>query len=104
MAPDGKYLAYTTAEGGSDLQDIRLRDLTTGKDLDERVARVKFTGITWTYDAKGFYYSRFKGSTEGADLQAANKFHQVWYHTIGSASDRLIFERPDNPGTGLVSA
>jgi prolyl oligopeptidase len=101
VAPDGKYLAYTTAEGGSDLQDIRLRDLTTGKDLDERVARVKFTGITWTYDAKGFYYSRFKGSTEEADLQAANKFHQVWYHTIGSASDRLIFERPDNPGDGV---
>ena len=101
VAPDGKYVAYTTAEGGSDLQDIRLRDLTTGKDLDERVARVKFTGITWTNDAKGFYYSRFKGSTEGADLQAANKFHQVWYHTIGSASDRLIFERPENPGDGV---
>ncbi|HEY7027120.1 MAG TPA: prolyl oligopeptidase family serine peptidase [Gemmatimonadales bacterium] len=101
VSPDGRYLAYTTAEGGSDLQDIRLRDLGSGKDLDEQVVRVKFTGISWTNDSKGFYYARYKGSTEAADLKAANKFHQVWYHTVGTSTDRLIFDRPDNPADGV---
>ena len=98
VSPDGKRVAYTTAEGGSDLQDIHLRDVATGRDLDEVVSRVKFTGLTWTRDSKGFYYARFKGSSTSANLQDANSFHQIWYHAIGSADDRLVFDRPDNPG------
>jgi prolyl oligopeptidase len=101
VSPDGHYLAYTTAEGGSDLQDIRIRDLRSGRDLEETVSRVKFTGMSWTRDSRGFFYSRFKGSREGANLQDANTFHQAWYHTIGSAEERLAFDRPDNPNDGV---
>lgn len=101
VSPDGRYLAFTTAQGGSDLQDIQLRELTTGRDLDEVVPRIKFSGVSWTQDSKGFFYSRFKGSREAANLEDANSFHQVWYHSLGSAEDRLVFERPDNPNDGV---
>ena len=102
VSPDGHWLAYTTAQGGSDLQDIHVRDLTTGKDLGETIPRVKFTGISWTKDSKGFLYSRFKGTEKSADLQHANQFHQAWHHVVGSGTpDRLIFERPDQPGEGV---
>jgi prolyl oligopeptidase len=101
VSPDGRYLAYTTAAGGSDLQDIHLRELTTGRALDEVVPRVKFTGISWTRDSRGFLYSRFRGSAEAANLQDANSFHQVWYHVIGENADRLVFDRPENPDDGV---
>ncbi len=100
VSPDGRRLAYTTAQGGSDLQDIRIRDLTTGRDLEEAVRRVKFSALSWTRDSKGFYFARFKGSEDAANLQDANAFHQIWYHPLGG-TDRLVFDRPENPNDGV---
>ena len=94
-SPDGKLLAYTTAAGGSDLLDIHLRNLATRKDLPEVLRRVKFTDISWTRNSKGFYYSRFRGSGQRANLRDANTHHQLWYHRLGG-SERLVFERLDD--------
>ena len=96
VSPDGKILAYTTAAGGSDLLDIHFRSLVNGKDLSEVLPRVKFTEISWTRDSKGFYYSRFRGSAERANLKDANTHHQLWYHPLGGGPERLVFERPDD--------
>ena len=83
VSPDGQRLAYTTAAGGSDLQDIHVRDLAGGRDLPDVVQRVKFTGISWTADTRGFFYSRFRSSAERASLREANTHHQLRYHTLG---------------------
>ena len=96
VSSDGRTLAYTTAAGGSDLLDIHFRNLVTRKDLSEVLPRVKFSDISWTRDSKGFYYSRFRGSAEQANLKDANTHHQLWYHTLGTTPDRLVFERPDD--------
>jgi prolyl oligopeptidase len=96
ISPDGRTLAYSSAAGGSDLLDIHFRNLATGKDLPEVVPRVKFTDVSWTRDNKGFYYARFRGSAEGANLQDANTHHQLWYHPLGGGPERLVFERPDD--------
>jgi prolyl oligopeptidase len=97
VSPDGRTLAYTMAAGGSDLLDIHLRNLATGRDLPEVLPRVKFTSdISWTRNSKGFYYSRFRGSAERANLKDANTHHQLWYHPVGGGAERLIFERPDD--------
>ena len=85
-SPDGRWLAYTRAAGGSDVEDIHVRDLTTGKDLADVVLHVKFTGIGWTRDSKGFFYSRFKGTESSADFAEAIAVHQVWYHWVDGAS------------------
>jgi prolyl oligopeptidase len=102
VSPNGRLLAYTTAAGGSDLRDIHFRDLRAGGDLSAVVARVKFSGIAWTRDGKGFYYSRFRGSAEGANLSDANTHQQLWYHPLGGGAERLVFERPDD-STATVS-
>src|SRR5947207_5836722 len=101
VSPDGRVLGYTTAAGGSDLQDIHLRDLRTGHDLAEIIPRVKFTGVSWTRDGKGFYYARFRGSVERANLQAANTHHQLFYHPLGGGAERLVFERLDDSTAGV---
>jgi prolyl oligopeptidase len=96
VSPDGRTLAYTRAAGGSDLRDIHLRNLATGRDLPEVLHRTKFSDISWTRDSKGFYYSRFRGSAQRANLKDANTYHQLWYHSLGGAPERLVFERPDD--------
>ena len=104
-SPDGRRLAYSSAAGGSDIEDIHVRDLATGKDLADVVLHVKFSNISWTRDSKGFFYSRFKGTESSADFAATVAFHQVWYHSIrGGKPDRLIFERPENRQRGTVTA
>jgi prolyl oligopeptidase len=96
-SPDGTYLAYTLAQGGADLSDIKVRDLRTGQDLPGTVHNVKFTSPSWTKDSRGFFYSRYRGSETAANLQDANTYHQLWYHTArGTADDQLIYERPDH--------
>ncbi len=100
-SPDGKWLAYTSAAGGSDVKDIHLRNLGSGKDAAEAVLHVKFTGMAWTRDSKGFFYSRYKGTETAADFAKASEHHQVWYHPLGAKTpDRLIFERPEQPREG----
>jgi prolyl oligopeptidase len=96
VSPDGRTLAYTTAAGGSDLLDIHLRNLRTKQDLSEVLPRVKFSEISWTRDSKGFYYARFRGSAEQANLKDANTHHQLWYHPLGDSPERLVFERLDD--------
>jgi prolyl oligopeptidase len=100
-SPDGRHLAYTLAKGGSDVQDIRVRDLGTGRDLPHTVRNIKFSGLGWTRDGKGFFYSRYKGTETAAGFADASDFHQVWYHHIDARTpDRLVFERPQHPRDG----
>lgn len=60
-SPDGKYLAYQINVGGSDWATIYVRNAETCKDLETDVLKwVKFSGMSWTKDNKGFFYSRFE--------------------------------------------
>jgi prolyl oligopeptidase len=100
---DGKLLAYATSGGGSDWQEIRLRDIATGKDLDDRLRWVKFSGISWAKDGSGFYYSRYDAPAEGAALTQKNEFQKFYFHRIGrpQAEDELIYQRKDHPQWGI---
>ena len=44
VSDDGKLLAYGIADAGSDWNTWKVRDVATGKDLDEKVEWVKFGG------------------------------------------------------------
>lgn len=35
---------------------IQIKDVESGKDLDDELNMVKFTSIAWTHDGKGFFY------------------------------------------------
>ena len=91
---DGKLLAYGIAGAGSDWQSWRVRDLTTGQDLADKIEWVKFSRAAWTPDSKGFFYARFDKPQEGMALTAANYFQKLYYHRVGTdqAADTLVAE------------
>jgi prolyl oligopeptidase len=66
---DGKYFAYALAEGGSDWNTWRVRDVDTGKDLDDVLRWVKFSGAAWLPDSSGFFYSRYDEPKGGDELR-----------------------------------
>ncbi len=105
-APDGQHLAYGLAEGGADWRTLRVRNLSTGQDLGDRVAWVRFSGIAWTRDGKGFFYSRYPEPPANKALEAALNHHAVWYHRIGTpqSEDIQIYARPDLPSWVMGAA
>ena len=100
VAPDGRYLAYGLATGGADWRTLKVRDLATGQDLPDAVEWVRFSGLAWTRDGKGFFYSRYPQPPKNKALEAALQNHAVWYHRVGTpqSQDTLIYARPDLPG------
>ncbi len=100
---DGKRLAYTLSEGGSDWVRIQVLDVETGKDLSDRLDWVKFSGIGWARDGSGFWYSRYDAPPPGQELTASNKFHKVYFHRLGEpqSQDTLVYENKNEPEWGF---
>ncbi|MBX7208494.1 MAG: prolyl oligopeptidase family serine peptidase [Verrucomicrobiaceae bacterium] len=100
---DGKLLAYSTSTGGSDWHEIRVRDIAAGKDLEDHLCWVKFSGTSWMKDGSGFFYSRYDEPKKGAALTEKNEFQKLYFHKLGTAqsADTLIYERPDHPDWGF---
>lgn len=101
-SPDGSLLAYGIRDSGSDWQTFHVRDVTTGRDLGDTLRWIKFSGITWTKDGAGFFYSRYD-EPEGDALTATNTEHQLLYHRIGTpqSEDVLILRSEDYPEARL---
>jgi len=106
VSEDGRLLAYSIAESGSDWNVIRVKNVATGAGLPDELKWVKFSSIAWRHDGAGFYYSRYPAPTADSDpLLEVNKHHKLYYHRIGSsqAEDQLIWERPDQPDWGVAA-
>ncbi len=103
---DGKLLVYSLSQGGSDWQEVHLRDIDTAEDREDLLNWVKFSGFSWTHDGVGFFYSRFPEPSEGAALQQANRDKKLYYHRIGTpqADDILLYERPDQSDWGIYTS
>lgn len=101
VTEDGALLAWGASDGGSDWVTWRVRDVTTGEDLDDVIAWTKFTGVSWLPDNTGFLYSRYPEPTN--PLEQVNHFQEVYLHTLGSpqADDVLIHQNPDEPEWGF---
>jgi prolyl oligopeptidase len=67
FSKSGKYWAYGVSASGSDWSTIYVKDISTGKALEDKVEWVKFSSISWMHDDSGFFYSR---CTEDAEISA----------------------------------
>ncbi|XP_061392708.1 prolyl endopeptidase-like [Musca vetustissima] len=101
FSEDGRYMGYGLSANGSDWFKIHIRDVETGKDLEEVLEKVKFSEISWTKDSKGFFYCSFphqEGVTDGSETQS-NENQKLYYHHLGQPQEKdvLIAEFPEEP-------
>lgn len=96
-SPDSKYIAYSQSVAGSDWSEIKIRDIETNIDLDDKLEWVKFSGAAWHED--GFYYSRYPKPEEGEEYSGDNKDHSIYYHKLGTSQseDELFYRNENNP-------
>ena len=103
FSDDGRYVAYSVADAGSDWNTWRIIEVETGRLLPDELKWVKFSGATWTMDSRGFFYGRYDEPPPGAAFQKTNLNQKVFYHRVGTAQseDVLVYKRPDEPTWGF---
>lgn len=91
FSKNGKILAYSISEGGSDWRKILIMDVESRKILEDTLVDVKFSGMSW-YKDEGFYYSSYD-KPKGSELSAKTDQHKVYYHKLGTEQkdDELIY-------------
>ena len=99
----GNLLAYQVSEGGSDWRKVYVKDLENNKMLTDELDWIKFSGISWSGD--GFFYSRYPESKADDKLSGANKFHQVYFHKLGTpqSEDVLTYADRANPNRNMYA-
>jgi oligopeptidase B len=88
-SPDHKFVAWSHDDQGSELYQLRIRDLETGRDLSDCIDNS--TGhIAWAADSRSFFY---------VENDENHRPCRVWHHVIGTAriEDKLVYQEPD-PG------
>ncbi|WP_138432608.1 prolyl oligopeptidase family serine peptidase [Winogradskyella algicola] len=91
FSKDGKTLAYSISEGGSDWRKILIMNTETKEIVEDTLVDIKFSGMSW-YKNEGFYYSSYD-KPKGSELSAKTDQHKVYYHKLGTkqSEDQLIY-------------
>ena len=83
VSHDGQRMAYSIRRGGTDEVEVRVRDVTTGKDLADTLAYGLYGSVSLTHDGDGLFYARRSRETGG----------RILFHRMGTpvASDVEVF-------------
>ena len=84
---DGRYVAVSLSEGGSEEGTVHVYDVATGKETGDVIPRVnKGTGggsVTWNSEGSGFFYTRYPADTE-RPKKDLDFYQQIYFHKLGT--------------------
>ncbi|MEE9162300.1 MAG: hypothetical protein V3U35_04945, partial [Candidatus Neomarinimicrobiota bacterium] len=94
-SPDGRYVVYGLAEGGSEETVLHILEVTTGTHLDETIDRIEtaYNRPRWLPDASGFLYARRQELPPDAPETEIYKNSRTYLHRLGDdpARDQVVF-------------
>lgn len=100
-SPDGRFLAYSVSEAGSDWLTWRVRDIDSGVDLDDRLTHSKFSLAEWLPDSSGFLYWAYPDDAGAASGERADALGvgRMLLHRLGTSqdADEVVVHMPDSP-------
>ena len=88
VSPDGRYLATLVDDDGSERFQLRIRDLSTGRDV-ETVSEVGIGQPVWTADSRAIVFT---------EVNDQWRSYRARLHRLGqpAESDRTLYEETEN--------
>ena len=88
---DGKLVAVSLSEGGSESGDVHIFEVATGKALADVIPRVNGGtaggSLAWNADGSGFYYTRYPRGAE-RPKKDMGFYQQVHFHRLGTKTEK----------------
>jgi len=105
-SPDGSKLAWGRSDSGSEESVLHVRDVATGKDLEDVIPHTRHATVAWLPDGTAFYYTRYPapGEVPAGEEKYGSK---VFFHKLGAkpTDDALVFgngrDKTDTPQVQL---
>ncbi|MCA9229415.1 MAG: S9 family peptidase [Planctomycetales bacterium] len=99
VSDDGKLLAYSRKESGSDWSTIYVVEVDSGQQHSDILHWTRWGNIVWNAESTGFFYVRYPEPEEGQQYQSLSINPMCYFHRLGDsqAQDRLVYRRPDQP-------
>ncbi len=84
---DGKLVAVSLSEGGSELGSVHVYNVATGEELPDIIPNVNGPtaggSVAWNKSGNGFYYTRYPAEGERPEEDLLF-YQQVYYHKLGT--------------------
>jgi prolyl oligopeptidase len=98
-SPDGKLIAYSLSDGGTDWEIWKFRRTSDGVDLPDELRFTKFWELSWAPDGSGVYYSRYPRRADDASRGDDQAQPVVLFHRLGESQDRdtEVYRVKDHP-------
>jgi prolyl oligopeptidase len=83
---DGRYLAVSLSQSGSESGDVHIYEVASGNALPDVIPQVNYAtaggDAAWNAESTGFYYTRYPrdGERPAADMHF---YQQVYFHKLG---------------------
>ncbi|MCI0329665.1 MAG: prolyl oligopeptidase family serine peptidase [candidate division Zixibacteria bacterium] len=91
---DGKLVAVSLSEGGSEDGTVHVYEVSSGKELSDIIPRVNYPtaggDVAWNPDGSGFYYTRYPQGSERSK-EDINFYQQVWFHKLGTPAGEDVY-------------
>ena len=103
-SPDGKLLAYGMHSSGSEIGNLYVIDVATGKEVLPPIDRIRFAGVSWRENGSGFFFSRLRPGYE--TMKSTERFADTgrYYLDLKQPNpDHLIFNASMYPQLKLPS-
>lgn len=92
---DGKLVAVSLSEKGSEDGTLYIYETATGTRLPDAVPRVQYpTGggsAAWNADGSGIFYTRYPAKGERAD-DDLHFYQQIYFHKLGTSAEQDSYE------------
>ena len=103
-SPDGKLLAYGMHSSGSEIGNLYVIDVATGKEVLPPIDRIRFAGVSWRENGSGLFFSRLRPGYE--TMKSTERFADTgrYYLDLKQPNpDHLIFNASMYPQLKLPS-
>jgi prolyl oligopeptidase len=85
---NGKYLAFNLSAGGAENGEIRLIEVSSGRQLPGVIDRIRNSAISWLPDDSGFFYTRLREMQAGMAESERYLNRKLYLHKLGESPDK----------------